>query len=252
MQSDPLPSDSKLKQIDWSRRTEPAELPEWMDEPCTYEQLRSCLRDLGRVNTLTLGYRPTLSFLARLIARRNSTQKLRILDVGFGGGDTLHRIAGWSQAHGVPVQLTGIDLNPLAKRVAEEKYADTNAGTDITWLVGDALAYRGEADVVISSLLTHHLATEHVVRFVRWMEKTATVGWFINDLERSARSASLFGLLSRAMRWHPFVRHDGPVSFARTFVLEDWVRILSEAGLPSGAAEVYQHFPARLCVSRFQ
>ncbi len=240
--------DSMPKRIDWTRRTEPADLPEWMDEPCSYEQLQACLRDLGQVNKLTSGYRPTLSFLERLTAAKIGPQTLRILDVGFGGGDPLHRIARWSQARGISVQLTGIDLNPLAKLVAKERYRDAN----IHWLSGDALAYQGRVDVVISSLLTHHLPTEEVVQFIRWMEETTIVGWFINDLERSARSASLFTMLSYVMRWHRFVKHDGPVSFARSFVREDWTRMLSEAGVPPRAAEVEQCFPARLCVSRFK
>ena len=40
---------------DFSRR---AQLTELMDEPCSREQLRACLRDLARVNRWFMGYRP--------------------------------------------------------------------------------------------------------------------------------------------------------------------------------------------------
>ena len=39
-------------------------------------------------------------------------------------------------------------------------------------------------DIVVSSLLAHHLEDEEIVALLRWMESTAQVGWFINDLER--------------------------------------------------------------------
>ena len=39
-------------------------------------------------------------------------------------------------------------------------------------------------DLVISSLLTHHLADAEIVDFLDWMETHARMGWFINDLHR--------------------------------------------------------------------
>lgn len=239
-----MPSD--LSSIDWTRRTEPDDLPEWMDEPCSPDDLRACLADLERVNSLTLGYRPTLAFLDRLASSPNLPRPLRILDVGFGGGGLLYRIERWARRRGLPVELTGMDLNPMAATLAKERYG----ATPIQWLTGDALAYTGAVDVVLCSLLTHHLPTDEVVRFLRWMENTATVGWFVNDLQRSSRSAAGFRVLAGLLHWHRFVRHDGPVSFARSFTPADWQRMLAQAGLTSGAAAVVPHFPSRLCVRR--
>ncbi len=234
--------------MNWQRRTEPADLVESMDEPCSYDDLRACLRDLGQVNRITRGFTPTLRFLDQVIARKKAPAHLRILDVGSGGGDTLHRVARWARRRAIPVQLTGIDLNPMAARVANEQYG--NSG--IQWLTGDVFDLSGDFDLVLSSLLTHHLATGDVVRFVGWMEDTAALAWFVNDLERSARSASLFGLLAQTLRWHRFVRHDGPVSFARSFSCGDWAEILTDAGIPPETVRIAPSFPARLCVSRFK
>lgn len=237
---------SNLSHIDWTRRTEPDELPEWMDEPCSSDDLRACLADLERVNTLTLGYWPTLALLKDLAALPHLPRPLRILDVGFGGGGLLSRIERWARRRGLPIELTGIDLNPMAATLARAQYGDTS----IRWLTGDALAYSGAVDVVLCSLLTHHLPTAEVVRFLHWMESTATVGWFVNDLQRSSRSAAGFRLLANLMRWHRFVRHDGPVSFARSFTRADWQHMLAQAGLAPGAATLVPRFPSRLCVRR--
>jgi hypothetical protein len=65
-------------EADLSRRTSPSELPEWMDEPGSYEDFRECLIDLCKVNRLTLGHRPTLDFLDRLIVTAQLAEPLRI------------------------------------------------------------------------------------------------------------------------------------------------------------------------------
>jgi 2-polyprenyl-3-methyl-5-hydroxy-6-metoxy-1,4-benzoquinol methylase len=216
-------------EFDFSRRVTPRELPELMDGDCSYEDFRGCLRSLEQVNRWLLGYRPTLAWLERL--GRGLHKPIHIVDVGSGGGDLLRQIAGWARRRGVAVQLTGIDLNPYAARAAAES---TPKEFGISWVTGDALLYRSEKpmDVVVSSLTAHHLEDEEIIALLRWMEATAQVGWFINDLERSERTSKMFGWVAEVVRWHQFVRHDGPVSFRRAFREEDWVRLLAAAKVP--------------------
>ena len=235
--------------VDLSRRAMPSELPEWMDEACSYEEFRACLIDLGQVNRLTLSYRPTLAFLDRLVARSKQREPLRIVDVGSGGGDMLRRVERWAERRGVEVVLTGIDLNPHAARAAREF---TPAASAITWITGDAFTYAEPVDVVISSLFTHHLEEAEVVRFLAWSEAVARRGWFVNDLCREVVPFRLFGLLAKTMRWHRFVQHDGPVSFRRSFREEDWERMLREAGIGAAEVRLEQWTPARLCVERMK
>ena len=230
-------------EIDFSRRVSPRELPELMDGDCSYEDFRDCLRSLGTVNRWLLGYRSTLAWLERLpLGLRDP---VHIVDVGSGGGDLLRQIAVWARRRGIAVQLTGIDLNPYAARAAAES---TPKELGITWVTGDAMAYRPEKpiDIVVSSLLAHHLEDEEIVALLRWMEATAKVGWFINDLERSEWSSRMFGWV----RWHWLVRHDGPVSFRRAFRKEDWVRLLTTAEVPQEKVTVEHWRPGRLCVGR--
>jgi SAM-dependent methyltransferase len=230
-------------EIDFSRRASPRELPELMDGDCSYEDFRDCLHSLRTVNRWLLGYRPTLAWLKRL--PHGSRDPLHIVDVGCGGGDLLRKIAGWARRRGIAVLLTGIDLNPYAARAAVES---TPKGLGITWVTGDAMAYRPETpiDIVVSSLLAHHLEDEEIVTFLRWMEATVTAGWFVNDLERSKRTSRMFGWV----RWHWLVRHDGPVSFRRAFRKEDWVRLLVAAEIPPEMVTIEHWRPGRLCVGR--
>lgn len=236
-------------EIDFSRRVSPHELPELMDGDCSYEDFRDCLRSLEQVNRWLLGYRPTLTWLKQL--PHGLRDPIHIVDVGSGGGDLLRQIAGWARRRGIAVQLTGIDLNPYAARAAVES---TRKELGIAWVTGDALEYRPKkpVDIVVSSLMTHHLEDEEIIALLRWMETTAQAGWFINDLERSERACLAFAWLARAARWHRFVRHDGPVSFRRAFRKEDWMRLLATAEVPREAVTIEHSQPGRLCVGRWK
>ncbi len=236
---------SSSAQVDFSRRVPPRELPELMDGDCSYEDFRDCLRSLETVNRWLLGYRPTLAWLERL--SHGLRDPIHIVDVGSGGGDFLRRIAGWARRRSIAVQLTGIDLNPYAARAAAES---TPREFGIKWVTSDAMAYRPEKpiNIVVSSLLAHHLEDEEIVAMLTWMEATAQVGWFINDLERAEWSSRMFA----RVRWHWLVRHDGPVSFRRAFRKEDWVRLLAAAEIPCEAVTIEKWRPGRLCVGRWK
>ena len=240
--------------VDLLQRVDPVELPERMDEPGSYEELRVCLRDLAAVNRVTLGYRPTLAFLDRvLVGRGEGAAPLEVLDIGFGYGDMLRQVRRWARRRGVAVRLTGVELQPWAARVAAEadRRARVPAG-EIAWQTGNVLEEGTVAapDVVLSSLVMHHLPDADIVALLRWMERTARSGWLVNDLERAERPHRWFGVLAWAMRWHRYVRHDGPVSFQRAFRVEDWERLLGEAGVRG--ARVFRVAPARLCVERIR
>jgi hypothetical protein len=116
----------------------------------------------------------------------------------------------------------------------------------------NVFAYRmtAPAHLVVSSLFTHHLNDPDVVRFLRWMEAHAELGWLVNDLSRAPIPYHLFRWFSKAAGLHPFVQHDGPVSFLRAFVANDWRNLCAAAGLDRDQVEIVGYTPARLCVSR--
>jgi 2-polyprenyl-3-methyl-5-hydroxy-6-metoxy-1,4-benzoquinol methylase len=234
--------------IDFSLRVSPRDLPELMDGACSYEDFRGCLGSLEQINRWLLGYRPTLAWLE--LRPHELRHPLHILDVGSGGGDLLRRIARWARKRNIAIELTGIDLNPYAARVAAES---TPKELAIDWVTGNALEYRPQkpVDIVVSSLVAHHLEDCEIVTLLHWMEATAQVGWFINDLERSQWSCRMFELLEKVASWHPFVRHDGPASFRRALRKEDWARLLAAAEVPRAAVTVERWRPARLCVGRW-
>ena len=225
--------------------TERLDADELMDDPAldvaTYHEV---LDDLARVNRMTFAYRPTLAFLRRAVRGRG---RLRVLDVGFGDGDMLRRIARWAARHGIAAELSGVDLNPRSKTTAEAKPSPL----PIRYFAGDYAELAGEGfDCVISSLVTHHMSHDQLVAFLRFMEREAAAGWFVNDLHRHGFSYAAWPLLASAMGWHRIVRLDGHTSIARSFRPGEWKALLAREGLAE--ARVTRWFPFRLCVERYR
>lgn len=221
---------------------------ERMDTDCVdFDDYQHCLRDLTRVNTVTLTHRPMLAWLAREVDKEKS---FSLLDVGCGHGDALRRIRRWADRHGIAARLEGVDLNPWSTRAARAATPDT---ARISYHTGNVFAFEpvgGAIDFIISSQFTHHLPDDQVVMFIRWLETHARRGWFIGDLRRNWLPYYGFGVLAWLARWHRFVLSDGRISIARSFVSDDWQRLVRAAGLREADVTITGHIPFRLCVAR--
>jgi SAM-dependent methyltransferase len=219
-----------------------------MDEPSTRDQLRSCLKDIARLNRWFRAYRPLLTWLGTFDVAQ-TLRPIRILDLGCGYGDGLRRIERWAAARNFAIEPTGLDIDPDAVAIAAEA---TPSERRIQWIAADIFAHLPEKPVhfVVSSLFTHHLSDNDVVRLLEWMEGRAALGWFVNDLSRAAIPYHFIRAFTRLARLHPFVQHDAPASFARSFTPQDWQRMCADAGLDERDFSIEAHKPARLCVAR--
>jgi trans-aconitate methyltransferase len=218
-----------------SRRSTQAER---MDTDCRdFDDYSACLRDLSRVNTVTLTHRPMLTWLAR-----HASDDFSVLDIACGHGDALRKI----RRHFPTARLTGIDLNPWAIRAATQA---TDPATRIDFIHGDAFAHSPpqKPDFIITSQFAHHLTNDQIVTFLNWLQQNAAKGWFISDLHRHPVAYYGFPVLARLAFWHRFVREDGQISIARAFTRAEWNDLLRQAGL-TAQATVTWHTPFRLCV----
>ncbi len=235
--------------LDFSRRNELSEL---MDaEDTDFFTFRECLVDLAKVNRLTFAYRPTLSFFKQL-AKSGALPRHRaisVVDVGSGSGDMLVRIDRWATAHGYKIDLVGVDLNPWSAKTAAIL---AQGNPRLHFATANIFDYQPAApiDIVISSLFTHHLNNDAIVKFLRWMAANARIGWFVNDLQRHPVAYHAFKQASHALGFHRFVQHDGPVSIARAFSAADWRDLLGAADI--AGANIKAYAPFRLCVSQIK
>ncbi len=228
---------------DLSRRTIAEEQMDAADlAPETYDAV---LGDLARVNRVTMTARPTLAFLDRAIGDRSS---FSLLDVGFGEGGMLRAIARWAKKRGIRSHLVGVDLNPKSVDAARRRTAE---GWTIDYRSGD-YADTGDFDVIISSLVAHHMTPPQLIAFLHHMERHAQTGWFINDLHRHRFAHWGYPILARIMGWHRIVREDGTLSIARSYRPGEWPPLLEEAGIAPDDARIFRAFPFKLCVERIR
>lgn len=213
---------------DLSRRSAESE---WLDDPdASPEEMALMLRDIARFNRAMLGHWPVIAWLRR--ATRDATKEtpLTLLDVGCGDGGLLRAIRRWARGRGLTIRLIGLDLSRDAIGIAKAATDDADA---IDYCAMDIFDYAPPVpvDFVVSSLLTHHMADDRIVTFLRWMEATAREGWLIYDLQRHPLSFHVIGLLGKLMRVHPMVMDDCRISVARSLTRTEWLARLDEAGI---------------------
>lgn len=207
------------------------------------------LRHLSRINRITLAHRPTLAFVNDIIdLTANDRRPLRLLDVGFGHGDMLRAIARLAERRGRSVELVGVDLNPRSETAAREA---TSPSLPIRWVTGDYQSLAGQGwDMIISSLVAHHMNDAERLSFLRFMEAEARRGWLVNDLHRQRLPFLGYPLLAGLSLVDPIVRRDGQLSIGRSFRVNEWQAMLAEAAIAD--AKIRRWFPWRLCVERIR
>jgi 2-polyprenyl-3-methyl-5-hydroxy-6-metoxy-1,4-benzoquinol methylase len=210
-------------------------------ERVSRDDLARALADLEWLAGFGGYHRPVLAWLDRIAAGRAS---LSVLDVASGGGDMLRRIARWGRRRGIALTLEGVDLNPDCRAIAEAAREDwmpiTHRTADV-FALGDTVA----PDVIISSHFAHHLDDADLVRFLAWMEATARLGWFVNDLHRHWLMLAGIRVITRLLPFHRFVRSDGPISVRRSLVREEWEAAIAAAGIDRDRVAIRWHLPFR-------
>lgn len=204
---------------------------ELIDEPgIPFTDWAVCLRELNTINTWLGGHAITLAGVKKLL--HMSTTPVRIAEIGCGGGDNLRAIHQWNNRGTYAINYTGIDLNKACIEFAEQQCADLPGKVFIN---SDYRLVKFEKNekpsIIFNSLFCHHFTNEQLVEMLAWMKSNASIGFFINDLQRHPVAYYsikwLTGLFSRSY----LVKHDAPVSVIRGFSRKEWSQLLKLAGI---------------------
>lgn len=199
--------------------------PELMDDPNVPEEaLAKSLRFLERMNERLGGVALTMHALEQLLARsgsREEQQTLRVLDVGTGAADIPIAVVQWARRRGVDIEVVGLDAHAGVLVHARGRTEDY---PEIELVPGDAMEMVGSPgspferksfDIVMSSLVLHHLPDDHALVVMAKMQSLARTGVIWNDLWRNpiARLGTWLGTLGAGS----MIRHDGRVSIQAAF-----------------------------------
>ena len=203
-----------------------------MDRPdASPAEMARALTDIGRLNLI--GATQTIRRqVARFLAQLPRGEILRILDIGTGGADIPVALARWARRRGHGVRITALDVHPAVVRHA----ARTTAGIpEVHVVAGDALdapIRPGSIDVVLCSLVLHHLPEASVVALLRRMAEIARLGFVVSDFRRGRLAWAAVWLATRAVSGSRMARHDGPLSVRRAYTAEELRRLSARAQLP--------------------
>ena len=199
--------------------------------------LEGNLRDMGRVNRRFGGTALSLAALRRLVATATpgslTSEPLRVLDVGTGGGDIPLALID-ADGPWTALEVTAVDSRPEVVDVATALTAGLGSHRRVTIGVADGreLPYPNAAfHVAHASLVLHHLSPADAAAFVRELARVASLGVIVNDLARGWRFWLGAWLVLHAMSRNRFTLHDGPLSVRRAYTRREARRIVADAGL---------------------
>ncbi len=199
-------------------------------EDIPFADIEQNMRELNTINTLLGGHAITVSGLQQLIGKKKS---LQVCEIGCGGGDNLAALYKYCKQHNIDVHFTGIDLNTNCIAFAKQQYPFLPC----TWVVSDysIVTFPEKPDIIFSSLFCHHFTDPEIISMLRWMQQNAGTGFFINDLQRHPLAWYSIKIITQILSKSYLVKHDAPLSVARSFTHKEWRSLLAEAGILQSA-----------------
>jgi 2-polyprenyl-3-methyl-5-hydroxy-6-metoxy-1,4-benzoquinol methylase len=217
-------------------------LAEVMDGPCDEARLFATYRHFALANRAVSGWRRVYTGKLRPVLSAAGGSTVRLLDVGFGGGDIPRALAAWAAADGFPLEVTAID--PDERALAFARRADPAGRVRYRAATTGELRATGERfDLVISNHVLHHLGGTELGPLLDDSAVLASRLAIHNDIERSrlAYAAWAVGALPFAVDSYALV--DGLRSIRRSYAAREL------AALAPGW-RVERMFPWRLLLVR--
>ena len=212
---------------DFSKRSIEPELMDDLD--CAGEVVDQTLRELEVINRLLGGNHVTTDGLKKLIAKLDQKpSRLKIVDLGCGGGDMLMRIARWGRKHQISLDLVGIDANPnivaYAKRHTVDYPEISYQACNVFGPEFDKMDY----DVMVSTLFTHHFTDEELKTLFKRCANKANVGIVINDIHRHWFAYYAIKWLTALFSRSDMVKNDAAVSVLRSFRSKELKKLIAD------------------------
>lgn len=202
---------------------------ELMDLPdADPDELHRTLKDLAWINRWLGGTRLVLRHLAPLLDGLRTP--VRILDVGTGYADVPRAIARWTRRRGLPVEIEAVDHHDRILALARQACA---AYPEIHLRQADALSLpypEGRFEVVLASLVLHHMEGGDQVRLLRELYRVARRAVLVNDLRRGYWPFLVTWMSLRVLSRSRLIHHDGPLSVRRGFLPEELLALARDAG----------------------
>jgi 2-polyprenyl-3-methyl-5-hydroxy-6-metoxy-1,4-benzoquinol methylase len=202
-------------------------------DPTRHVQALRALARVNRVSGVAARVWKDVLHMSRDRGVQGGGEPLRLLDVACGGGDVMLDVARRARSAGIPLEVHGCDVSPVA--LEHGCRAAARRGLAAIFLERDVLTegLPGRYDLVCSSLFHHHLSHEDAVDLLRGMANAGD-HVLVQDLLRGTLGYVLAWSGLRLLSRSEVARVDGPLSVRAAFSLPEVRTMAAEAGL-SGA-----------------
>lgn len=198
------------------------------DSEIATKDLYQTLKELHVINTYLGGYKASLSGLRSILKTGNPIRN--ILDIGFGGGDSIKQLAKYADSHDLKLFFYGVDLKSDCVNYAEENLSTIPNKKlicdDYRNISPDLLA---QIDVIHCSLFLHHLTDEEIIGLFKFGRAHGCIV-LANDLHRNWMAYYSIKFLTALFSKSWLVKNDASLSVRRSFKKSELEWMLREAG----------------------
>lgn len=200
---------------------------EFMDDPeFKGTDLTESFKFIKITNMLGGGRLAVINCIAKALQDIPGQRDISVLDVGCGIGDMGGAIISWGERHGKNISYTGLEKSGYILDEARKQNKDNR----IRFVSGDLFAKDlPEADLVIISMVLHHLDEADVICAIRNLAAKARIALIISELERSFPPYLICRFLSMAMK-NSSATHDALLSVRKGFKASEMSNLISLAG----------------------
>jgi 2-polyprenyl-3-methyl-5-hydroxy-6-metoxy-1,4-benzoquinol methylase len=213
---------------DFKKRSSQKELLDRNDIP--FEHIKQNMKELDFINTYLGGHKITIDGIRALLPSPSAEKLvLRFCEIGCGGGDNLRVIKKWCIKKNINASFIGIDINPHCIAYAQSR--TENEGIEFICSDYSKVQFEEKPHIIFSSLFCHHFTDEELKQQYAWMMEHASVGFFVNDLQRHPFAYYSIKLLTQLFSKSYLVKNDAPLSVLRGFHKKELANIFNHLSM---------------------
>lgn len=193
--------------------------------------LSKTLGSLKLINTLFGMHRQLANAILRYCKSHPEKKTFHIVDIGCGGGDSIHYIAKKLARNSIQATFLGIDGNPKSVDYANALYAHTDA---IEFIADDILSNQfhiPSCDLLISSHFMYHFRDTELLNFLNKIAQKDIQCFIFSELIRSKIAYILFTSSSFLLPISNMAKKDGLLAIQRAFTYAELEAIIEKSTL---------------------
>jgi 2-polyprenyl-3-methyl-5-hydroxy-6-metoxy-1,4-benzoquinol methylase len=210
-----------------TKRSQEKELLDMGPDFYSEDEYHDCLNKLFLINKL-LGI-----FHSTKKALKNFPKETSLIEIGCGGGLFILNL----NKYFPQMSMIGTDISEEAIKSAQcslESWKTIYPTSQVSFQLQKHAKLElaaNSADVLISTLVCHHLSDQELIQFLQDTHRVAKKAVIIHDLHRHPLAWCLYRLISPVLFRNRLITHDGLISIRRGFKRSDWKLLLKLAGI---------------------